>query len=70
VMSGEGIAAILVGIGTLAAQLSSIALQWKQGKVSASNSDKLDEAGRKIDEVHAATTAIQEQTGTHKALDQ
>jgi len=67
-VSGEGIAAILVGFGTLAAQLSTIAMQWKQGKVSASNSDKLDEAGRKIDEVHAVTAAIQEQTGTHKIL--
>lgn len=68
-MSGEGIAAILVGFGTLAAQLSSIALQWKQGKVSAANSDKLDDANRKIDDVHAATTAIQESTGTHKTFD-
>jgi hypothetical protein len=68
-MTGEGIAAILVGIGTLATQLSSIAMQFKQGKVSASNSDKLDAAGRKIDEVHAATAAIAESTGTHKALE-
>jgi hypothetical protein len=67
-MTGEGIAAILVGIGTLATQLSSIALQFKQGKVSQANSDKLDAQGGKLDEVHAATAAIQEATGTHKAL--
>lgn len=67
-MSGEGIAAILVGIGTLAAQLSTIALQWKQGKLSASNADKLDAQGSKIDDIHTSTAAIAESTGTHKAL--
>lgn len=67
-MSGEGIAAILVGIGTLAAQLSSIVLQFKQAKVSAANSDKLDAQGGKIDEVHAATTSIAEATGAHPVL--
>lgn len=67
-MTGEGIAAILVGIGTLATQLSSIVMQMKQAKVSASNSDKLDVQGGKIDEVHAATTTLVESTGTHQVL--
>lgn len=68
-MTGEGVAAILGGIGILATQLSSIAMQWKQMKLSRSNAAKLDVQGDKIAEVHAATTAIQEATGTHKTLE-
>lgn len=81
-MTGEGVAAILVGVGTLAAQFSSIAMQWRSSKVSRANSDKLDAQATKIDdntavtqataikidEVHAATAALVESTGTHQAL--
>lgn len=67
-MSGEGIAAILASVATLATALGNVVLQLRQAKVSASNSDKLDAATTKIDEVHAATTAIAESTGTHQIL--
>lgn len=60
-MTGEGIAAIILAGGTVAGQIATIVMQFMQRKITRSNSDKLDE-------VHAATTSIAENTGTHKAL--
>lgn len=68
-MTGEGIAAIITAAAGFATSVGTIILQLRQAKVSRANSDKLDEQGGKIDEVHAATAAIQESTGTHKALE-
>lgn len=67
-MSGEGIAAILTSVATLAGVLGNVVLQLRQAKLSAANSDKLDAQGGKIDEVHAATTSIVEATGAHPVL--
>jgi hypothetical protein len=67
-MSGEGIAAILTGVATLITTLGNVVLQLRQAKLSAANADKLDDQSKKIDEVHAATAAIVESTGTHQAL--
>lgn len=67
-MTGEGIAAIILAGGTVAGQIATIVMQFMQRKITKANSDKLDEQGGKIDEVHATTVAIQESTGTHKAL--
>jgi hypothetical protein len=67
-MTGEGIAAVITSLAGFATSVGTVILQLRQAKVSRSNSDKLDEQGGKIDEVHAATAAIQESTGTHKAL--
>lgn len=67
-MTGEGIAAIILAAGTVAGQVATIVMQFKQSKVSQANSDKLDEQGGKVDEIHAAAVAIQEATGTHKIL--
>lgn len=67
-MTGEGIAAIISAGGAFITSIGTMIMQFRQGKVSQANSDKLDEQGGKIDAVHAATTAIQESTGTHKAL--
>lgn len=67
-MSGEGIAAIIVSLGTFIAQINTIFKQNKQAKLSAANSEKLDAQGGQIAEVHAATTAIVDATGAHPAL--
>lgn len=61
-MTGEGIAAVIGSLATLIGVAGNVVLQLKQLKMSRSNSDKLDD-------VHAATTSIAEQTGTHKALE-
>jgi hypothetical protein len=68
-MSGEGIAAIITSLAGFATSIGTVILQLRTGKVARSNADKLDAQSDKIDEVHAATTAIVESTGTHKALD-
>lgn len=67
-MTGEGVAAIILAGGTVAGQIATIVMQFRTGKVARSNADKLDAQGSKIEEVHAATAAIQEATGTHKTL--
>jgi hypothetical protein len=67
-MTGEGIAAIVASVTTLIVAIGNMILAFKQAKVSASNSDKLDVAAGKIAEVHAATTSIVEATGAHPAL--
>jgi hypothetical protein len=67
-MSGEGIAAVIGSLATLVGVLGNVVLQLKQMKMSKSNSDKLDDQGNKLDEVHAATAAIVESTGTHQVL--
>lgn len=74
-MTGEGIAAIILAAGTVAGQIGTIFMQFQQRKMSKSNSDKIDEntaltkdTAAKVEVVHAATTAIQEATGTHRAL--
>lgn len=64
-MSGEGIAAVLGGIGLLAVQLSGIAMQWKSSKVSRANSEKLDAQGIAFADQStkiAANTALTEAT--------
>lgn len=67
-MTGEGIAAIIASASGLLTSLATVILQLRQAKLSASNADKLDAQGSKIDEVHAATAAIAESTGTHQVL--
>ena len=61
-MTGEGIAAVIGSVATLAGVLGNVVLQLRQAKLSQSNATKLDE-------VHAATTAMVEATGSHKTLD-
>jgi hypothetical protein len=67
-VTGEGIAAIISAGGALVTSIGTMIMQFRSGKVSQANSDKLDEQGGKIDEVHAATVTLVEATGTHKAL--
>ena len=64
----QGIAAFTIAIGSLLGTIGTLVMQLRTSKVANSNAAKLDEQGGKIDKVHAATTAIAEQTGTHKAL--
>jgi len=65
----QGLAALVVAGGSLAGTIGTLVMQFRTSKVAKSNAAKLDEQGGKIDQVHAATAAIQESTGTHKALD-
>jgi hypothetical protein len=65
----QGVAAFTLAIGSLASTIGTLVMQFKTSKVARSNAEKLDAQGGKIDEVHAATAAIQEATGTHKALE-
>lgn len=65
----QGIAAFTVAIGSLAGSVGTLVMQLLTNKVARSNAAKLDAQAGKIDEVHAATAAIQESTGTHKTLD-
>jgi hypothetical protein len=67
-MTGEGLAAVLTSAATLVGVICTFVVQMKQLKLSASNSDKLDAQGGKIDEVHTATTSIVEATGAHQVL--
>lgn len=67
-MTGEGIAAIISAGGALVTSIGTMIMQFRQTKVSQANSQKLDAQGSKIEEVHAATAAIQESTGTHRAM--
>lgn len=64
----QGIAAFTLAIGSLAGTIGTLAMQFRTSKVARANAEKLDVQGAKIDEVHAATTAIAEATGTHKIL--
>lgn len=64
----QGLAALVVAGGSLAGTVGTLVMQWRTSKVANSNAAKLDAQSGKIDEVHAATTAIAESTGTHKAL--
>lgn len=59
----QGMAAFVVAIGSLAGSLGTLAMQFRQNKVTRTQ-------GEKIDQVHAATTALVEATGTHKAIDE
>lgn len=65
----QGVAAFTLAIGSLAGTVGTLVMQFRTGKIARSNAAKLDEQGGKIDEVHAATAAIAESTGTHRALD-
>lgn len=65
----QGLAAIVTAIGGLGASVCTLVMQMRNSRVSRENSAKLDVQGAKIEEVHAATAAIAESTGTHKALD-
>jgi hypothetical protein len=65
----QGLAALVVAGGSLAGTIGTLVMQFRTSKVANSNAAKLDAQGGKIDEVHAATAAIQESTGTHKALE-
>jgi uncharacterized protein with von Willebrand factor type A (vWA) domain len=74
-MTGEGIAAILIAVGTLATTLTNIVLQLRQAKLSVQNGAKLDAntaltqaTADKVEEVHAATAAIVESTGSHPII--
>jgi hypothetical protein len=85
-MSGEGLAAVLASLATLATALGNIVLQLRGQTESrddrAKLSDKIDNTSAKVDtntaltqatavkveEVHLATTAIVESTGTHQIL--
>lgn len=64
----QGIAAFTLAIGSLAGTVGTLVMQMRTSKVARSNADKLDAQGDKLEQVHAATAAIVEQTGTHKAL--
>lgn len=64
----QGVAAFTLAIGSLAGTVGTLVMQFRTSKVARSNADKLDAQSDKIDEVHAATVAIADQTGTHKAL--
>jgi hypothetical protein len=64
----QGVAAFTLAIGSLAGTIGTLVMQFRTSKVAQSNADKLDAQAGKIDEVHAATTVIAEQTGVHKTL--
>lgn len=64
----QGMAAFVVAIGSLAGSIGTLAMQFRNNKVSRANASKLDEQGVKIDEVHRSTAAFIEATGTHKML--
>ena len=65
----QGVAAFTLAIGSLAGTVGTLVMQWRTSKVAKSNAAKLDAQGGQIAEVHAATAAIQESTGTHRSLD-
>lgn len=67
-MTGEGVAAIIGASFSGVISLVTVLLQYRQSKVSAANTLKLDAQGVQIQAVHEATTAIQSATGTFKAL--
>lgn len=62
-LSGD-IGSIITALGTVAIGV----LQVLQARRSKEAARKLDENTKLTAEVHAATAAIAEQTGTHKAL--
>jgi hypothetical protein len=65
----QGVAALVVAVGSLAGTVGTLVMQLRTSKVANSNAAKLDVQAGKIAEVHSATVAIAEQTGVHKALD-
>jgi hypothetical protein len=65
----QGLAALVVASGSFIGSIATLVVQIRTSKVARSNADKLDAQGGQIAEVHAATAAIQEATGTHKTLD-
>jgi uncharacterized protein with von Willebrand factor type A (vWA) domain len=74
-MTGEGIAAVITSLAGFATSVGTVILQLRQAKISASNADKIDantaitqSTANKLEEVHAATAAIAESTGTHRTL--
>lgn len=58
------VATTILAIGTVITSVGTAAIGWMQ----VLQAKRSKENGRKIDEVHAATTAIAEQTGTHQTL--
>lgn len=64
----QGIAALVTAIGGLGASVTTVVIALGNRRVNRENGNKLDVQGAKIDDVHAATTAIQEATGTHQVL--
>lgn len=71
-MSGEGIAAIIASVGSLATALGTVVLQLRQTRITSqkidANTALTQATAEKVDEVHAATTVIVEATGSHKIL--
>jgi hypothetical protein len=73
-LSGD-IAASITAVGTLVTVIGNLVLQILQTRRSRENGRKIDEntaltrdTAAKVEVVHAATTAIQESTGTHQTL--
>lgn len=67
-MTGEGIAAILASVATLATAVGNVVLQLRQTRKIDENTALTKDTAAKVEVVHAATTAIQEATGNHKIL--
>lgn len=67
-MTGEGIAAILASVATLATALGNVVLQLRQTRKIDENTALTKDTAAKVEVVHAATTAIAEATGNHKIL--
>lgn len=67
-ISGD-LATTITAIGGLVTGVGTLVLQIMQAKRSIANGKKIDENTRLTQEVHSATAAIVENTGTHKILD-
>lgn len=65
----QGIAAFTLAIGSLAGTVGTLVMQFRTSKLARASADKLDVQGGKIDEIHASTAVIADNTGTHKALE-
>lgn len=73
-MTGD-VAATITAVGTLITVIGNLVLQILQSRRSKENGRKIDEntaltqvTAQKVEEVHQATNAIVESTGTHQAL--
>lgn len=71
----QGLAALVVAMGSLAGTVGTLVMQLRTNKIARSNADKIDdntkvtkETASKVDDVHAATAALVEATGSHKIL--
>jgi hypothetical protein len=67
-VSGEGLAAVIASVATLATALGNVLLQLRQTRKIDENTAVTKDTAAKIEVVHAATTAIVEATGTHQIL--